>query len=324
MKFQIKHIFPIAFAVLIPLLGFINSAAAKYNINTVQAWIFSAILIYAMWHGIWELRKLKATAKPGVFIIIAIIFTILAINISYLIGYMANQELQWMPVFRLVLLIIIILLIQYVLIAQENIANLKYEKEQLESEKLRAQLKELRTQVDPHFLFNSLNTLRSMVHQNHKNSEQFIIGLSDFFRQTLQHNENTTLPLSKELDVLRSYLFIMKSRNENAVQVNLDDIDEKYNNYLIPTLAIQSVIENCFKHNSMSTKMPLKITMQTVTGDYLEISNNIQPKLSDQETSGRGLDLLKKRYRLLKITDGINIIANETTFTVQLKLLPPE
>lgn len=162
-----------------------------------------------------------------------------------------------------------------------------------------------------------------MVRQNHKNAEQFIMGLSDLYRQMLKYNENTTLPLSEEIAVLKSYLFLMKNRNEKALDVNLEEIDEIYNHHKVPTLALQSVVENCFKHNSMSSKQPLKIKIRTINDAYVEVINNLQPRLSPPETSGLGLDLLKKRYQLLKVEKGVIIASQEDVFSVKLKLIPP-
>ena len=92
-----------------------------------------------------------------------------------------------------------------------------------------------------------------MVRQQHTNSEQFVMSLSQFYRQTLKHNEDTTLPLSEEIDVLESYLFLMKSRHGDAVFVSLQ-IDPALFSLHLPTLALQAVAENCFKHNSMTSK----------------------------------------------------------------------
>ncbi|MEL7063062.1 MAG: histidine kinase, partial [Bacteroidota bacterium] len=101
---------------------------------------------------------------------------------------------------------ILFLGIQYVLHSQRKSSRLFLEKERLQTENYKSQLQVLQAKIDPHFLFNSLNTLRSMVRQSHENSEQFILSLSDFYRQTLTYNENTQLQLSEELAVLESYI----------------------------------------------------------------------------------------------------------------------
>ena len=111
----------------------------------------------------------------------------------------------------------LIVIIQFAIRSQANIAKLQLEKEQLLTENYKTQLKAIRNQIDPHFLFNSFNTLRSMIRYNHPKSEDFVISLSEFYRQTLKSHENVNLPLAEELSVLKSYLFLMKTRNEKAV-----------------------------------------------------------------------------------------------------------
>jgi LytS/YehU family sensor histidine kinase len=222
--------------------------------------------------------------------------------------------------FRIIFAIFVFLPIQYALKAQQNIARLQLEKEQLQTENYKAQLKVLRAQIDPHFLFNSLNTLRTMVRYQHSNSEHFIMSLSDFYRQILKHNENNTLPLYEELKVLQSYLFLMKSRNEEAISINLD-IDPSLYHFHLPGLALQVLLENCFKHNSMTSKKPLLIEIKNTDEFYIMVKNNIQPKIGDNDSSGYGLELLKKRYALMKVQKGVIINKTPEYFSVKLKLL---
>ncbi len=159
-----------------------------------------------------------------------------------------------------------------------------------------------------------------MVRQHHINSEKFIMSLSDFYRQTLKHNENTTLRVSEELEVLQSYLFLMKSRNEEAVSFSLD-IDDSLLQFHLPTLALQTVVENCFKHNSMTSKNPLHIEVNHTDDQYISVTNNIQPKIGDASSSGYGLDSLRKRYELMNVERGVIIQETPDYFRVKLKFL---
>lgn len=248
-----------------------------------------------------------------------LILTVLFIVFHFLV-FKNIEGYQWFNVLRISLPAILFLSIQFALDAQENIAKLRLEKEQLQTENYRAQLKALRSQIDPHFLFNSLNTLRSLVRQQHTNAEPFVMSLADFYRQTLKHNQDTTLPLSKELVVLQSYLFLMKSRNEDAMEVDIN-IDPEVHTLQIPTLALQLVLENCFKHNSMTTKKPLQIDISNTEDHYIQVRNNLQPKIGDHEPSGFGLDLLRKRYELLNISNGVIVQETADQFLVQVKLI---
>lgn len=244
----------------------------------------------------------------------------LIITIAYFVYLKDIEGYKWYDTVRIFLPSILIIAVQYALRAQQNISRLQIEKEQMQTENYKAQLKAIQAKIDPHFLFNSLNTLRSMVRQQHDNSEKFIISLSDFYRQTLKYDEDTTLPLSEELTMLESYLFLMKSRNEDAVVIELD-IDEKLHPFHLPTLALQLVVENCFKHNSMTSKKPLHIDIYNTEDYYIVVSNNIQPRISPQDSSGYGLKLLRKRYELMNIKQGLIIEQSPDLFTIKLKLI---
>lgn len=132
-----------------------------------------------------------------------------------------------------------------------------------------------------------------MVRQQEPKSEQFVLSLSDFYRETLRFNDASVLKLYEEIKVLESYLFLMKNRNESALQLNIN-ITKKYFEHQIPTLALQSIIENCFKHNLMTSKQPLKIEVKSLSDLRISISNNVQLKLSSQVQTGLGLSNLKK------------------------------
>ncbi|MEM6699259.1 MAG: histidine kinase [Bacteroidota bacterium] len=280
------------------------------------------MLISSMWYIILAIRQWRIEKKDWRNLVIGIGFISILISVAYYFyGFGHEQSSSWALFARIGFTGLIVYIIQKVIWTQEKVTTLLLEKEQLQSENFKIQLKELRNQMDPHFFFNSLNTLRSMVRQNHANAEQFIIGLSDFYRQILKNNDNTTLPLSKEVAVLESYLFLMKNRNEKALQIDLEEMNETYSHYKIPTLALQSVVENCFKHNSMTSKMPLHIEVRYIDDGYVEVKNNIQPKLGGVDSTGYGLDLLRKRYELMNVADGVLIEQSPDQFRVKLKLI---
>lgn len=317
MNSKINFILPIAVAVLLPIAGFFSSR----EINTQREysfffqWLITSIFLYILWHMLWYSSKINSKYKNWISVLIPIAF----FGILYTGFYLNGHSPKISNFVRTSFATILIFIIQYTLRTQQNNATLLLEKEQLQTENYKTQLKAIRTQIDPHFLFNSLNTLRSMVRHHHSNSEKFIMSLSDFYRQTLKHNENTTLPLAEEIEVLKSYLFLMKSRNEDAILINID-IDEKLNDFHLPTLSLQVIVENCFKHNSMTSKMPLRIDIRNTNDFYIEVINNIQPKFGNKDESGYGLDLLKKRYELLNVEHGIMVEASENQFKAKLKL----
>lgn len=322
MKSKINIILPIALALILPGLSFYSNTETLVpeGMGMAQSWLLTSLVLYLLWHILWETMKLKSRFRVLWIVLILTAYFGLSYFTLGLFDLTRYEYFKWFSLVRFALISAIFLLIQYALKAEQSIARLRLEKEQIQSENYRVQLKALRGQVDPHFLFNSLNTLRSMVRQQNANAEKFVMSLSDFYRQTLRHNDNTTLPLSAELQMLESYLFVMKSRNEDAIFVHIE-IDDALLGSHLPTLALQVVVENCFKHNSMTSAMPLHIDIENVDGDYISVTNNIQPKMRDSEPSEMGLDLLRKRYALMDVNQGVLIESTPDRFSVQLKLI---
>jgi two-component system LytT family sensor kinase len=321
-----RHIYiliPLLISIAIPGIGFIISEeTTKSAIPFGFQWAYTSIFLFVLWQLLSYSWKLHPFYKQIIYLILGIFLFIILVSIfSKGIGVRTSNTMEIKDAMRIVFLVLIFLTIQYGLNSQKRIETLKTEKEKLQKENYMAQLQSLRSQMDPHFLFNSLNTLRSMVHQNHKNSEEFILNLSNFYRSTLQHKTSNTLSLKEELSFLNSYLELMKSRNDEAIRFSIPTSDPDFSKYHLPSFGLQSVVENCFKHNSMSSKLPLNIRI-TVTDDYyIQVSNNIQEKLNQQQGSGVGLDLLKRRYKLLGWPDGVVVTKSKEEFTVKLKLI---
>jgi len=322
LKPTIQNIFPIALAIILPGLSLFAKVKVGYlgGLGFYFAWGFSSLILYSIWYLIWYLWDIRSNRQNW-----WVILLILCV-ISFLFGavqYLPHQDLNntWLTsILRMTLSVILILAFQYSIRSQANIARLRLEKEQMQTENFRVQLSAIRAKVDPHFLFNSLNTLRSMVRQGHEKSEDFILSLSQFYRQTLKYDVDTAIRLSEELEVLESYLFVMKSRNEEAVQISID-IGNEYRKKRLPTLALQVIVENCFKHNSVTSKNPLRIDIIEEKDSYISIRNNKQPKLTEVEASGYGLNFLRKRYELMNVEDGLMIEETSTHYIAKLKLL---
>lgn len=317
MKIKIDIILPIILALVIPALRFYSffEIAPLTDDSVFGVWFLSSMVLYCLWYFLWLLWDINQKNKKWyALVLFGIVLILMVLNIK--LFDVNNDD----GIIRMLAPIVLFTTIQYALKSQKNVSLLLLEKEQLQTENYKAQLKTLRAQVDPHFLFNSLNTLRSLIRQQHSGSEQFVLSLSDFYRQTLRHNENTIIPLSEELKVLQSYLYLMKSRNEKAVQIKLN-IDESLLKHQIPTMALQMVIENCFKHNSMTSKNPLLIDITSTEDFYIRICNNIQAKIGDDNLTGMGLELLRKRYELMNIKQGLIFKHTTEQFCVQLKLI---
>jgi sensor histidine kinase YesM len=324
MKRNIYIIIPLLLSAALPGIGSIVYVGEVNNSYPfIFKWIYTSTFLFCLWQVLVVSWKIKSIIKRTIYLIVGIfLFAVLLTFISENIGFRENDTLDVKEIIRMIFVILIFLTIQYGLNSQKRIETLKTEKEKLLKENYMAQLQSLRSQMDPHFLFNSLNTLRSMVNKNHENSEEFILNLSNIYRSTLQHKNNNTLSLTKELSFLNSYLQLMKSRNDKAIEFSIPISDSDYSNYSLPSFGLQSVVENCFKHNSMSSKRPLKIKITLADDNYIQVSNNIQEKLTQNEGSKLGLDLLERRYKLLGYEKGVVVEKGKEDFIVKLKLIP--
>ena len=150
------------------------------------------------------------------------------------------------------------------------------ETENLKRENLAAQLNALRTQVNPHFLFNNLNTLSSLIPENPKHAVDFVQQLSKVYRHILEVKDEKSILLKDELEVLNAYTFLLKTRFENNLEVNITIPPEKMQQKIVP-LSLQILMENAIKHNIVSSGKPLQINVFTENGS-LVVSNNLQMK----------------------------------------------
>lgn len=192
------------------------------------------------------------------------------------------------------------------------------ENEQLQAENIRNQYEVLKNQLNPHMLFNSLNTLRSLVRENQDKAQDYIQELSRVLRYTLQGNESESVSLREEMDFASAYIFLLKMRFENNLQFDIQT-DRSFEEYRLPPMSVQVLIENAVKHNEISNRKPLTIHITTDREGNLSVSNTIQPKWSPTSSTGIGLANLAKRYHLLFKRD-IQIMEDED-FTVSIPLI---
>ena len=211
----------------------------------------------------------------------------------------------------------------YILIANrhiiDNMEEIKVKAEQLEKENLLSQFSALKSQVNPHFLFNSLSILSSLVKKDPDLSEQFIDRLSRAYRYILEQRETEVVPLATELEFLQSYTFLLQTRFKNKfeVQVNLDKNTVATSK--IPPLTLQILVENAVKHNRMSEREPLIIRIER-DDELLTVRNKFRPRGEEVSSTGVGLQNIINRYALL--TDrAVRAGECEDEFVVQVPVL---
>jgi LytS/YehU family sensor histidine kinase len=169
--------------------------------------------------------------------------------------------------------------------------------QKLKEEKLIFQYETLKSQVNPHFLFNSLNSLLALVKTNPSLSEEFILKLSSVYRYILDNEEKETVPLETELDFVRNYFALQKIRDGEKIALKIEIIET--NKLLVLPASLQILVENALKHNSARRTSPLEIIIHNEGIDKLVVRNNLQAKTQLNNSSKIGLKNLNERSRLI-------------------------
>jgi sensor histidine kinase YesM len=190
------------------------------------------------------------------------------------------------------------------------------EHQQLVAENMRNRYEALKNQLNPHFLFNTLNTLDGLIGFDDEKAHNYLHNLSTSFRYTTQNKEITTL--KEELNFAESYNYLMKIRYGDNLNIQYA-VDEKYNSFYIMPVTLQLLIENAIKHNVINDKRPLTIFVETTENDSIKVTNTIQPKIDTEAGEGVGLANLIERYSLLF---GKNVlITNNGVWGVEVPLI---
>ena len=192
------------------------------------------------------------------------------------------------------------------------------ELERFKKENAESQFESLRTQINPHFLFNSLNTLSALIFQDQKKAESFVREMSDVYRYILENKDTELVTLKKELEIIKSYIYLIILRFEQNLTVTID-INSRLDMMLVPPLTLQMLVENAVKHNIISRKKPLAVKIYS-EDDYILVSNNLQRKDTTKYSTKLGLENIKSRYNYL--TDNkVEIIESPDEFLVKIPLI---
>jgi len=195
------------------------------------------------------------------------------------------------------------------------------EAENLKKENLQSQLEGLKTQVNPHFLFNSLNSLSSLISEDPGQAEKFLDEMSKVYRYLLRTNEEGLTTLDSEMDFIHSYFHMLKTRYGDGLRLETK-IDQHYLNYQLPPLTLQMLVENAVKHNMILKNNPLKILIMTTNSGRLVVSNNLQRKDRLVSSNRVGLTNIVNKYRLMK-KEEISVRDDGKEFAVVVPLIQP-
>lgn len=216
----------------------------------------------------------------------------------------------------------------FITFLQEGIARFdSWKQKQKETDELkesyrRSRLQGLKSQVNPHFLFNCLNSLSSLINEEGDDAERFLDEMSKVYRYMLRGDDDSLVTLATELKFLDAYSYLLQTRYGNGLQIT-SAVQEAAESRCLPALTLQIVVENAFTLNSIQKNNPLHISI-SATKDELEIRHNLQPKLVKEDFDAEaGLDNLVGKYQLLG--NRMLTIADDNGFrTIRVPLLPPK
>ncbi|HEY0679197.1 MAG TPA: histidine kinase [Chitinophagaceae bacterium] len=201
-------------------------------------------------------------------------------------------------------------------------ANLK-ETEQLKKSYRQSQLQALKSQVNPHFLFNSLNSLSSLISEEGNEAERFLDEMSKVYRYMLRNDDDQLVTLEQELKFLESYMHLLKARYGDALMLTIK-IDDKARSTFIPPLSLQVLVENALTQNTISKADPLTICITCESRDAIIVKNKIQPRMiTESGDFEAGLDNLVRKYELLNQPQVI-IHESKTERSVRVPLINKE
>ncbi len=280
----------------------------------VVSMFFSSIWINLKWYQLGRVKKLILNT------LIYLFFTLLNVALHYPLWKITSHipipfYIKDEIVRNLIILLVSFFAVRFYVKVTEN-QQLKEDYADLQTQHLNSQLTALMNQINPHFFFNTLNTLSGLIQENPEKSEVFLDKLSHVFRYILNMQENSQVLLSEEIKFARDYGFLLNVRFEDKLQINFGNVEQL--NVRVPSLCSQLLIENVIKHNRMNQQFPLTIAFSEENG-YLKICNNFNPQFNENST-GLGLKNLNRRSELLS---GKPIVIEKTdeTFCVKVPLI---
>ena len=189
--------------------------------------------------------------------------------------------------------------------------------QQLREENLRYKYQNLKAQVNPHFLFNSLNTLSELVYEDAAKADAYIRQLADIYRYILEHEDTNLVPLEQEIDFVKRYVSLQQARNAGKIKLEMD-VKEAVGRQVLP-VSLQILVENALKHNVLSEEVPLSLSIR-YSKDCFVITNNVQKKTPLEDSPQTGLSNLNERLKLITGKE-LTITQDSTHFCVTLPLV---
>lgn len=291
------------------VLTLINGTYFDYLDNRVQ------------WQPKWKRYRILigivgsiALTMVGVFFIRFVIFV--GFEQKTVVDFIQNEHIKFY-VFALLITMVVSLVFHTIYFYKKSQEN-KVKEQKLIAGNVSAQFESLKNQIDPHFLFNSLNVLSSLIEENPDNAQKFTTSLSKIYRYVLEQKDKELVTVEEELNFAKTYMELLAMRFENSVTFSLPK-EETSEEFKVVPLSLQLLLENTIKHNIASDTQPLHISI-TMEDGFLVVSNNLQKKEVLQKREGVGLKNIVNRYAIL--TDKqVRVESNDQHFKVKLPIL---
>jgi two-component system, LytTR family, sensor kinase len=190
--------------------------------------------------------------------------------------------------------------------------------ENLEKENIKSQYETLKSQINPHFLFNNLNTLASLIEENPKHAVEYVQQTADYYRSILNLKDKEVISLAEEIELIKTFYTLQQNRYGDNLKLNIKIPDDITNSMVAP-LVLQMLVENAIKHNIISKDKPLTIDIYTMDSKVI-VRNNLQKRDQEQASTQFGLKNIIDRYSFLS-NRKVEILENDSTFTVSIPIL---
>jgi sensor histidine kinase YesM len=322
------------FGIAIPLITHMVPHDQFANWQIKLSYLYTISIAFVIYEGVrflqFTLRTyfdwLNKPIRKILAFIITIPFYVVPVTVLMLVGWyklFMNGVVDW-NVVRLSSIIILIAVFFLVNLYEtvflvRDVANDKLQQEQLVRAKAEAELEALKNQIDPHFIFNSLNTLSHLIEEKPEKAKLFNDHMADVYRYILQNKAKDLVLLRDEMLFMQDYFSLLKIRFEDALQLEIDIEETLWDQYLIPPISLQVLLENAVKHNEFTATTPLTITLSFNDAE-LQMQNLLREKMLRKPSSRIGLQNLEERYRL-STNKSIRVIKTEERFTVCLPVL---
>jgi len=328
----LKLIFIPILGISLPLVSGIITYAEYSPLEIVGANLFFILTSFLIWKGCnWIHGRLRPLYKPisNPFSKIAAVCFVSALygactgGLSALVWLKISKEaFNWTGVYKflaacLAAVIIFTLLYEILFLTKERELDNKIV-DQLDKERSQAELQALTNEMDPHFLFNSLNTLNHLIVNEPTQAHRFNNRLAQVYKYFLINKNKELISLKDELEFIEDYFYLLQIRHDDRLQLQTI-LTERSKEVMIPPCSLQILVENAIKHNEFTDKNPLLIKV-SMNDHYLRISNNIKPKPYAVNSTGIGLKNLSSRYKILFHKD-ITVETTREQFIVKLPLI---